>query len=122
MFIFNLFFLPVMAFTSGIVLSGYNPNFSKTHSKYTSQNGMNLSFLKFNEEQWNYFLLKLSKKFFSIFAILSLTFNLIIDLLIFKNSNQETSMYKFAFWIVLFFLTFIIMIYKTKKINKTKEL
>lgn len=113
MLIFKLFFLPVIILLSGRTIENYDYKYYDTHSKYLSQNGMNLTFLKLSHDQWEYFLKILSKKYHTIFAIASLLFNLIIDFLIFPN--QETMWLKFTFYLTGEIFTFFFMAHKTRK-------
>ncbi len=56
MFIFELFFVPISIFLFGKIIKDYDYKFYDTHPKYLSKNGMNLSFIKLSDEQWEYFL------------------------------------------------------------------
>lgn len=115
MLIFKLFFIPVIIITSGIIIENYDYKFYDSHPKYLSNNGLNLSFLKFSHNQWEYFL-SISKGYHYKFAIVSLIFNIIIDLLILPNQNS--TWYKFTIYLIGELFIFLLMIYKTKKIGK----
>ena len=113
MLVFKLFFIPIMIFISGGIIEGYDYKYYDNHSKYFSHNGINLTFIKFSHNQWEYFLKKLSKKYHHRFAIVALVFNIIIDFLILPN--KETMWYKFTFYIIGELFIFLLMIYKTRK-------
>ncbi|MDP0489314.1 MAG: hypothetical protein Q7K36_07325 [Fusobacterium sp. JB020] len=117
MILFNILLLPLMAIMGGQILKGYNPKYYDNHWKYISQNGVNLTFLKFNEKQWDYFLKRLVAKNFNIIAIISFIFNIITYFIEAKNPNIDSMMINTIFFIILCVLDFVYMIKKTKKIN-----
>ena len=118
MLLYNIFFLPLMTIMSGYIIKDYDPKVYKYKPKYISQNGVNLTFLKFTDAQWEYFLKVLTKKYFMFSALLSLIFNLISQFLITKIFEIDPMMLNFIFWIITNISIFILMIYKTKKVIK----
>lgn len=115
--LFNIFFLPIVAFISGFIFKGYNPSFYDNKPKFMSQNGINLTFLKFSNKQWDYFLNKLTIRYFTIFSILSLLFNISTYLISLKTTKFDPMMYNSIFWIIIGIIIFISMVKKTKKIK-----
>ncbi|MCH3916085.1 MAG: hypothetical protein LKE40_01075 [Spirochaetia bacterium] len=114
--LFDLLVFPVALFVVGRILSGYNPKFYDTHPKYFSQNGMNLTFLNFTDKQWDFFLTKLAKRYYTFCAILSLCFNSIM-MLFFHGDPNELPWINFAFGMIGGVVTFILMVHKTKAVS-----
>lgn len=113
MFIVQLLFVPISIFLCGIIIRDYDYKYYDTHPKYLSKNGINLSFIKLSEEQWEFFLKKLSIKYHSILAICSFIFNIIINILFRKNN--DTIWFQFTFFFIGEFLIFILMYKNTRK-------
>ncbi len=118
MLLYNIFFLPLMTIMSGYIIKDYDPTVYKYKPKYISQNGVNLTFLKFTDAQWEYFLKVLTKKYFRFSALLSLIFNLFSQFVITKFFEMDPMIINFIFWIIINISIFILMIYKTKKVIK----
>lgn len=116
MLIYKLFLIPILIFSTGSILRDYDYKYYDTHPKYLSQNGINLSFIKLSDDQWEYFLKKLSFKYHSILAISSLILNIILYII--TNNNENIIWIEFGFFFISEILLFFYMYKVTrKKIN-----
>lgn len=112
MLFFYLFFIPAILFVSSYLFEGYNPSYYENHSRFVSQNGINLNFIKMNENQWNYFL-KNIRRYFIICSILSLTFNVVYDLWLFPG-NENIMFANFLFGLFLAVIAIMIIVTRAK--------
>lgn len=107
---------PLIQWYMGKFIKAYDPKYYETHNKYISQNGINLTFLKFSDDQWDYFLNELALKYYTIGAIINLILNIVFYLL-YSYLDKDPTWILFKLFFGIFFIVFAIMVYKTKKIQ-----
>ena len=82
--------------------------------KLASQNGLNLSFLRFSSDQWHYFCKTLARRYYNFAAAICLCVNA-VALLLFHADTRLLTLVTFVGFLILEIGTLVLMAVRTRR-------